>query len=268
MIPSIATVTLGESLASRLTAAAEAGFQTVELFDTDLEVFGGDTAQLKQLLRDTGLSPASYFPLREVEGAPSATRQATRYRCAKYLDHAAELGAPMVMMCCATGEDMMGERARILDDLGHLADQAKARDLRIAYEAIAWGKHLYDYRDAASLVSDLQHPNFGLVLDSFHIFARELPLENIARIPAEQLFLVQVSDALRLDLSYLEWSRNHRTLPGRGVFDLAAFTQQVRNTGYNGVFSLECFSDELKKEAPDDVAKAGFAALAELWSRL
>ena len=117
-------------------------------------------------------------------------------------------------------------------------------------------------------MSDLQHPNFGLVLDSFHIFARELPLENIARIPAEQLFLVQVSDALRLDLSYLEWSRNHRTLPGRGVFDLAAFTQQVRNTGYNGVFSLECFSDELKKEAPDDVAKAGFAALAELWSRL
>ena len=268
MITSIATVTLGSSLPSRLEAIAEAGFQAVELFDTDLEAFDGSAASIKQLLLDTGLRAASYFPLREIEGTPLAERQSTRDRSARYLDYAVQLGAPMVMMCSATGAQMSADREHILDDLENLADMAKERGLLIAYEAIAWGRYVYDYRQAAELVNQLKHPHFGLVLDSFHIFARDLPLSGIAQIPKEQIFLVQLSDAPKLDVSYLEWSRNHRTLPGRGVFDLASFTAQVRQSGFDGVVSLECFSDALRNEAVADVAAKGINAINNLWFEL
>lgn len=265
MIPSIATVTMGGDLPARFAAAKAAGFRAVELFDTDLDAHGATVADIKLMLRDAGLETASYFPLREVEGAPSGERQAIRDRAAVYFDVAAELGAPMVMMCSATDEGLSGDQGRILDDLSHLADMAGERGLRLAFEALSWGRHVFDYRVAADLVAKLQHPGFGLVLDSFHIFARSHSLDEIAHIPPEHIFLVQVSDAPMLDLAYLDWSRSYRTIPGYGAFDLATFTANVRATGYDGVFSLECFSDELKRKGVKDVASEGFAAIMKLW---
>ncbi len=265
MNPSIAIVNLGESLPCRIKAAAKAGFKGIELFDTDLEAFGDDAKAIRRMIDDAGMNVASYFPLREVEGMPAEVRQATRDRAAAYFDRAAELGAPMVMMCSATDERLSSDRSLIQDDLAHLAEMAHARGLRLAYEALSWGCHMFDYRDAAKLVSEIRHPNFGLVLDSFHIFARSHPLDAITDIPAENIFLVQVSDAPNLNLSYLDWSRSHRTLPGRGAFDLQAFTSNVQATGYDGVFSLECFSDELRTEKAQSVAETGFAALISLW---
>lgn len=266
MTPSIATVTLGGSLPSRITAAAKAGFRGIELFDTDLEASGLGAKAIRQMVDDAGLEVASYFPLREVEGVAVSAKQATSDRAAAYFDQAAELGAPMVMMCSATDENLSGDRSLIQDDLAHLADMAGERGLRLAYEALSWGRRVFDYRDAATLVAELQNPNFGLVLDSFHIFARGHSLDPIANIPPEHIFLVQVSDAPMLDLAYLDWSRSHRALPGRGSFDLQAFTSKVRATGYDGVFSLECFSDELRAEQAQSVAEDGFAAMNRLWN--
>ena len=266
MIPSIATVTLGGDLPGRINAAAEAGFQAIELFDSDLQEFGESPARVKQLADAAGLRIASYFPLRDVDGVPEVDVIATRTRAAAYLDQAVELGAQMVMMCSATNEESSGCRSLIVNDLLYLADMAKERNLRLAYEALSWGRHTFDYRDAAALVRKVNHPHLGLVLDSFHIFARGHTTDEIAKIPAEHIFLVQVSDTLQLNIDYLEWSRHHRTLPGRGVVDLQAFTAKVRATGYDGVFSLECFSDELKTASASAVADAGFTSMSNLWS--
>ena len=267
MIPSIATVTLGGELPQRLAAAARAGFQMVELFDTDLEACGEHPGAVKKLVSDAGLKTASLFPLREVEGVPLDQRQATRDRAAAYLDLAAELGAPMVMMCSATSEQLSGERELIVEDLNWLADSARDRGLRLAYEALSWGRYIYDYRDAASLVAQINHTHFGLVLDSFHIFARRHPIDEITSIPAEQLFLVQVSDAPELEINYIDWSRNHRVLPGQGAFDLLSFTRKVQSTGYNGIFSLECFNNDLRSGDPITIAGEGCSALDKLWAR-
>ena len=266
MRPAIATVTMGGDLSARFAAARKAGFEAVELFDADFEGSDLSARAVKDAAQNAGLEIASYFPLREVEGVPAAERQAVRDRAAAYFDRAAELGSPMVMMCSATDERLSGDRNHIMDDLSRLADMAASRDLRLAYEALSWGRHVFDYRVAADLVAQLGHPSFGLVLDSFHIFARAHSLDEIAQVPAEHIFLVQVSDAPVLDLAYLVWSRNHRTIPGRGAFDLPAFSRNVRATGYDDVFSLECFSDDLRREPAEDVAKAGFTALNDLWA--
>lgn len=265
MIPSIATVTMGGDLPTRLNAAAEAGFEAVEIFDADLEAFDGDNGAVRRLVEAAGLKVASYFPLRDVEGIDPKDRNTVIRRAAAYMDAAVSLGSPMVMMCSATDPSLSGNWVKIVKDLEHIAGLAAERGLKLAYEALSWGQHIFDYRDAARLVGDVNHPAFGLVLDSFHIFARGHSLEEIASIPAHKIFLVQVSDAPRLDLGYLNWSRHHRTLPGKGAFDLAAFTQSVRATGYDGVFSLECFEDLLKTRPAHEVAKQGRDAIAKLW---
>jgi 4-hydroxyphenylpyruvate dioxygenase len=110
------------------------------------------------------------------------------------------------------------------------------------------------------------HPAVGLVLDTFHILARGLPVEPIRAIPARRIFLVQVSDAPVLDLDHMSWSRGHLTLPGRGAFELVGFTAALQATGYDDVFSLECFSPAVRAEPADEVARTGLAALEALWS--
>jgi 4-hydroxyphenylpyruvate dioxygenase len=266
MIPTVASVTLGGSLPERLRAAAAAGFAGFELFDSDLEGQSFSPAELRRIIEDAGLALIDLFPLRDFEGLPAEQRPAMLDRASRYLDLAAELGAGMVMACSSVHPDSSPELEGIVDDLRRVGDLAAARGLRLAYEGLAWGRHVHDYRAAWDLVRRADHGSVGLVLDSFHILARGLPVTPIREIPPGRIFLVQVSDAPALDLDYTSWSRGHRTLPGRGGFDLSGFAAALRATGYDDVFSLECFSPALREEVAPSVAREGHAALAALWS--
>ncbi|NQW01799.1 MAG: sugar phosphate isomerase/epimerase [Rhodospirillales bacterium] len=267
MSPSMATVSLGGPLRERLQAIAGAGFQAVELFDTDLDGFDGTVAELGRLIDNLGLNLASYFPLRNFEGMPASQRADALQRAARYLDTAAELGADMVMLCSNTAPECLNDQARIAADLHELGQLATDRHLKLAYEALAWGRHVNDYRLAAELICAAGHPGLGLVLDSFHILARQLAPTAIRDIPGAHIFLVQISDAPMLDLDYLNWSRQHRVLPGQGEFDLQRFVGDVQQTGFSGTVSLECFNPAMQAAPPGPLAKTGFHVLNQLWGR-
>lgn len=266
MIPTIASVTLGGPLEDRLRAAAAAGFAGFELFEADIGSPARSPQALRHMADDAGIELVDYFPLRDFEGAPVAERPAVLDRAARLLDFAAELGVGMVMGCSNVQPESVGDPERIVADLQEVGDLAAARGLRLAYEALAWGRHVRDYRVAWDLVRRADHPAVGLVLDSFHVLARRLDTARIREIPAERIFLVQVSDAVWLELDYMSWSRGHRTLPGLGDLPLADFAAAVLATGYEDVVSLECFSDVLRAEPARQVARDGFAALDALWA--
>ena len=58
----------------------------------------------------------------------------------------------------------------------------RARGLKIGYEALAWGRHVRDHRDAWMLVQAADHPNTGIILDSFHSLARGIPSLSLLSI--------------------------------------------------------------------------------------
>jgi|TARA_B110000503_G_scaffold85695_1_gene130413 4-hydroxyphenylpyruvate dioxygenase len=266
MIPAIATVTLGGDIKNKLQAIANAGFHSIELFDTDLDTFKGSPKELGQLIHDFNLNLASYFPLRNFEGMPESKRSIVFENAQRYLDVAIELKASMVMICSNTDPISLSDDNRIAADLNQLGQIAKERDLKIAYEALAWGVHVNDYRHATRLVKDADHPSVGLVLDTFHILSRKTDVLNIRDIPCKDIFLVQISDAPILNLDYLNWSRFHRILPGEGEFALNDFVKEVKLTGYDGIVSLECFNEKLKADDPNIIAKKGFSANNSLWN--
>ncbi|MEZ5652500.1 MAG: sugar phosphate isomerase/epimerase [Burkholderiaceae bacterium] len=266
MIPSISTTTLGGSLDEKLAAASAAGFEGLELFEAETHEGAISAAALRAQVDAHPLRLVDWFPLRDYEGMPDALHREAGERAAAFLDTAVALGAPMIMMCSNTHSDCLDDTARIVSDLRALGEMASARGLRVAYEALSWGRHVHDYRRAWELVREADHPAIGLVLDSFHVCARDLPLEPIRQIPGDRIFLVQLSDAPMLDLDYIRWSRGHRVLPGDGDFDLETFCALTRETGYDGVVSLECFSKTLREQAPEHVAHEGMADLTRLWA--
>src|SRR5260370_13073842 len=103
-----------------------------------------------------------------------------------------ELGSDLLMIGSNVERDALGGTDRAAADLRELGERAAKRGMRIAFEALAWGRHINDYRDAWEAVRRADHPAIGLVLDSFHILARGTDLSAIRAIPGDRIFLVQL----------------------------------------------------------------------------
>tara|TARA_B100000678_G_scaffold226668_1_gene194462 strand:+ start:1 stop:1563 length:1563 start_codon:yes stop_codon:yes gene_type:complete len=169
-----------------------------------------------------------------------------------------------MLVCSNVSPQSLADSDRIVEDLRELASLAQARGLRIGYEALAWGRHVSDYRDAWELVRRADHPALGVVLDSFHILSRGHDPAAIADIPRDKIFFVQVADAPLLDMDVLQWSRHFRCFPGQGRLPLASFMQALAKTGYDGPLSHEIFSDAFRAAPADVTAKDGMRSLIYL----
>src|SRR5919107_1555894 len=118
------------------------------------------------------------------------------------------------------------------EHLSLLADRAQARGMRIAYEALAWGRHVSTWDHSWRIVQRADHPALGLCLDSFHVLSREVSPDGIAGITPGKVFFLQLADAPHLSMDVLQWSRHHRLFPGQGSFDLTHFVHLVLAAGY------------------------------------
>ena len=178
-----------------------------------------------------------------------------------------DLGTDLILLCSNCSPDASGERQQLLDDLGMLGELAASHGKRVAYEALAWGRHVNDHREAWSLVRDLDHPAIGLTLDSFHSLARNIPVSSIGDIRPEKLFIVQLADAPRLEMDYLGWSRHFRCMPGQGDLPLDDFAAALRRIGYEGYWSLEIFNDRFRATSASQIARDGARALKAMHDR-
>jgi 4-hydroxyphenylpyruvate dioxygenase len=73
------------------------------------------------------------------------------------------------VVCSTVSPEAIGGIDRAAADFRELGERAARRGLRVAFEALAWGRHINDYRDAWEVVRRADHPSIGLVLDTFHI---------------------------------------------------------------------------------------------------
>ena len=219
---SIATVCLTGDLRSKLEAIARAGFGGVEIFENDLNSFDGSPADIRELCQRLGLAIVAFQPFRDFEGMPEPARSKNLLRAQRKFDVMEALGTDFMLVCSNVSPQSLADSDRIVEDLRELASLAQARGLRIGYEALAWGRHVSDYRDAWELVRRADHPALGVVLDSFHILSRGHDPAAIADIPRDKIFFVQVADAPLLDMDVLQWSRHFRCFPGQGRLPLTS----------------------------------------------
>jgi 4-hydroxyphenylpyruvate dioxygenase len=212
-------------------------------------------------VRGLGMECTLFQPFRDLEGMPPEQRQRAFDRMERKFDVMAEIGTDLVLLCSNCSPLASGDRSQMVDDLAELGERAAKRKMRIGYEALAWGRHVNDHRDAWALVRDVDHPNIGLILDSFHSLSRKVPSSSIGDIHADKLFFVQVADAPTLDMDYLSWSRHFRCMPGQGDFALAEWAEAIHRIGYDGWWSLEIFNDRFRAGSASGVAVDGYRSL-------
>lgn len=244
---SIATVCLSGSLEEKMSACAEAGFDGIEVFEPDLVVSDLTPEEVRARADRLGLTLDLYQPLRDFEGVSEDVLEDNLRRADARFGVMRRLGVDTVLVCSNVGTATVDSDEVAADQLRRLGDLAAAHGVRVAYEALAWGRFVDDYRHAWRIVELADHPAVGTCLDSFHILARDHDPVAIEAIPAEKIFFVQLADAPSLSMDVLSWSRHHRLFPGEGDFDLTGFVAHLARAGYGGPLSLEVFNDVFRQ---------------------
>lgn len=268
MKTSIATVSISGEFEEKLAAIARAGFDAVEIFENDFLTFDRSPAEVGQMVRDHGLAVSLFQPFRDFEGMPEPFRSRNFDRAERKFDLMAELGTDLMLICSNTSPVALGGIDRAAEDFHALGERAARRGLRVGYEALAWGRHISDHRDAWEIVRRADHPSIGLILDSFHTLSRKIELNSIRSIPGDRIFIVQLADAPLIEMDLLYWSRHFRNMPGEGDLAVTAFMQAIAATGYNGYLSLEIFNDQFRGGSPDAISRDGRRSLVNLMDQV
>lgn len=239
----ITSLSLGRAsvhrMEEKIQAAADAGFQGIEIFYEDLELLarelcGGEDIQfylrhaahlVRRLCDSFEVTVINLQPFRDYEGLIDRKRHEEKIsELRSWLTLCKILGTNLIVITSvfpspspiATGDD-----DRIIDDLREVADLGakEVAPIRFAYEPICWGAHVNTWQHAWKIIQGADRPNLGLCLDTFHVLAkvwanpesttgrrraaadalRQDLLELVSVVSVEHLFSVQLADAAKLD---------------------------------------------------------------------
>ncbi|MBM7438697.1 bifunctional sugar phosphate isomerase/epimerase/4-hydroxyphenylpyruvate dioxygenase family protein [Streptomyces sp. HB132] len=247
MRTSIATVSLSGTLTEKLTAAARAGFDGVEIFENDLTGSPLGPEEIRERVADLGLTIDLFQPMRDIEAVPADEFARNLRRAEHKFRLMRRLGADTVLVCSSVSPYAVDDDDLAAEQLHRLADLAQESGVRVAYEALAWGRHVSTYEHAWRIVEAADHPALGICLDSFHILARGSDVTGIDAVPGDKIFFLQLADAPQMALDVLQWSRHHRCFPGQGDLDVAGLVRAAVRAGYGGPLSLEVFNDVFRQ---------------------
>ncbi|WP_051378279.1 bifunctional sugar phosphate isomerase/epimerase/4-hydroxyphenylpyruvate dioxygenase family protein [Derxia gummosa] len=260
---SIATVSISGALEDKMESIARARFDGFEVFENDLIHSALAPRQIGALAADLGLSIDLYQPFRDFDAADDRLFRRNLDRAERKFDLMGELGATMILICSNVSPTAATDDAQIAGQLYELAERAAKRGIRLAYESLAWARHVWDYRHCWNIVRQADHPHLGVCLDSFHILSRGLDPKHIEDIASEKIFFLQLADAPLMTMDVLQWSRHYRCFPGQGGFDLPKFLGHVLAAGYAGPLSLEIFNDVFREAPSRDTTHDAMRSL--LW---
>lgn len=263
MLRSIATVSISGTLPEKLHAIAAAGYQGVEIFENDLLYYTGTPADIRHLAADLGLKITLFQPFRDFEGASRSQFAANMERARRKFALMHELGCDTMLLCSNVQPDCSADVELQIADLRALAELAEQEQIRIGYEALAWGTHVNRWHQAWSRVKSVNSPALGIVLDSFHVLARGDTLQRLGEVPPEKITFVQMAHAPLMKMDILEWSRHFRCFPAQGQLPLVDFACDLTRCGYRGPWSLEIFNDSFRASPNGATAKDGYRSL--LW---
>ena len=260
---SVATTSVPGDLKVKLESIAEAGFTGVEIFQPDLTGFAGTPREVGQHAAALGLSIDVFQPFHDFEGLEGDARNLALARLDHALDLMGELGAQTLLVGSSTHPEASGNPKVVQSDLRDLAERAAARNLRAAFLALPWARHVRTEMQALEVVQAVDHPALGLALNSYFSMADGSQPAHLRDIPGDRLFHVQLSDAPVVEADIRRLKSHFGLLPGQGGLNLTGFVRVIARTGYEGPWSLARVGDTAQGSR-NSYARDGFRALVSL----
>ncbi|MGH8742456.1 MAG: sugar phosphate isomerase/epimerase family protein [Burkholderiales bacterium] len=247
------TITLAGPLEAKLRAIRDAGFTQVMLNAGDIVGHSGGEEAAVAAVRASGLRVTGFQVLRDFEGL-TGHLHAYKVEVAKaMLSMCRALGSKVLLACSSSSAHASGDPAALVRDLRKLSTLALPLGIKVAYEALSWGRHVNQLAQSWELVEEADRANLGLALDSFHILAHKTEPAVLEEVDPAKVFLVQLSDFLwqetRTPDERIDTARHYRVFPGEGVHSdkVADMVRRVDAMGYRGDYSFEVFNDDYRQ---------------------
>lgn len=261
---SIATSAVPGDLPQKLEAIAAAGFAGVDLADPDFTGFNGTASDLAEVVAGHGLILTALSPFDGLDGLQGPDRARAFDRLERVFDRMEMLGTGLLVLRASSHPEADPKRDRVQEDLSELATRAKARKLRVAYQALPWARTLTRETDATEVIAEIGNPALGLGLNSLYSLADGSRPARLGGIEGDQIFHVQLSDAPRLDMGLRYLAHHYQMLPGQGDLNLAGFVRVLARAGYAGPWSMDTANDLTTRNGPIAVASDAYRALVNL----
>jgi len=263
------TISLAGPLKAKLAAMKVAGFTQVMLLARDLVGHPDGWQAAVQEVKDSGLRVTGFQVLRDFEGLSGHLHDYKVDIAKSMMEMCAALDCRVMLACSSTSTHATGDTDTLVRDLRKLAMLAIPMNIKIAFEALSWGRTINEFPQAWDLIMQADMPNLGLGFDSFHMFATKTPLDELEILDPSKIFLVQLADFMWNEIKTVEeritTARTFRVFPGEGVHSeaLAELVLKLHQLGYRGDYSFEVFNDDYQQMPLETVAAR--ARRAALW---
>lgn len=251
----------------------EWGFDGVEFSTFNFDTF--PAAEAKKMLADLGMGCTICTALigtQSLVTEDAAIRKATRDYLLRAIDGSATVGAEALggPFCSAVGY-LPGRRRtedewkRAVEGLQSLGDALKSHNVVLAVEPLNRFETFFlnTAADSAKLCDEVNHPNIGILFDTFHANIEEKNLTT------------GLNDVGR-HLRHVHSCENDRGTPGSGHVEWPVLFDTLRRKNYNDWLVIESFGFSIKEiaaaaciwrdlaESPDALAAEGVQFLRKM----
>ena len=255
------TISLAGPLEAKLRAVREAGFTQIMLAAKDLVGHADGMKAAVGAVRASGLRVTGFQVLRDFEGLSGHLHDYKVDIAKSMLEMCHALDCHLLLICSSTSVHASGDTQALVKDLRKLAMLAIPMGIKIAYEALSWGRVVNEFPQAWDIICQADMPNLGLGFDSFHMFATNTSLDELDMLEPDKIFLVQLADFMWTEIKSVEeriaTARHFRVFPGEGVHSeaLANLVTRLHGLGYRGDYSFEVFNDDYQQMPLSTVAQ-------------
>lgn len=263
------TISLAGPLEAKLKAVREAGFTQIMLSARDIVGHPDGLDAAVAAVRNSGLRVTGFQVLRDFEGLSGHLHEYKMDIAKSMLEMCHALGCKLLLICSSTSTHATSDSQALVRDLRKLAMLAIPMNIKIAYEALSWGRTVNEFPQAWDLICEADMPNLGLGFDSFHMFATNTSLDELEILDPSKVFLVQLADFMWTEIKSVEeriaTARHFRVFPGEGVHSeaLASLVARLHALGYRGDYSFEVFNDDYQQMPLHTVAQRAWRSA--LW---
>lgn len=265
----LSPVTLAQcSFEQAFAMTARAGFNGIGLRYDRFERYlaqGGSVDEVKSWLSAYGLQFAEAaflaewqyhggLPLvsrRQRSGGDDETPARLRERLHAFLAHCEQFECANVTAVPALRES--GDLDVAAEEFAALCDIARPYGVRLCLEFMGTAPQISTLASGTDLVRRAGRANGGLLIDTFLFHQGHSQLADLASVPLESIFNVQLADALDKPREQLDMLAD-RVYPGTGAAPVQQIVDALVARGYDGWWTVELFNPAYAKDDPLTVA--------------
>lgn len=243
------------SFEQRVAAAAHAGFKGVGIWHGDLahSLKRLGLRDMRRILDDHGMQHIELEFLADWWFQDGERKVASDARKHLLLEAAEVLGARYVKV-----GDFLNTPCpmpRLIESFAALCHEARDYGTSILFEPMIFAQ-INTLAGALELVTSVDAPNGGLVLDLWNIVKLGVAYADAARVPARFLGAIEINDGtFTAPWDMVTDTTSHRRLCGEGEFDVRGFVSTMLAAGYTGPWGIEVLNAQMRTWPPEKAAE-------------